>query len=164
MIKLSIYVRRVRKFARSQREFNDWIREAMAAAAREWLTRYMKLHFEPKAEVRYQYAARTRGTLRRKGEMARARGEQVRPLVWSGKMREAVLGRSLSSFNIIATATSTKHKVRIKIPIPHPLNPKNAGELVRLTNEELNDLKKFIVAWIKLKAEATTWTQTFVIR
>lgn len=91
-----------------RRGFQEVGRLAIAAAALYWWTKYLPLHFQPVAHMRYRYQSRDKRTneLKRQrrpwpfGEnLAPAIGE-VKPLVFTGRSR----ARVLSHPNITAKA------------------------------------------------------------
>ena len=157
MITLKFRLKKYRRFSGSVREWNALLRGAFEDAGKEWIANpeYMLSHFEPGAEQRFQMSARSYKTRRRKKKLAEHRGERVRPLVFWGDWIRSIEKRPLSQWSIKATATSKRQRVVIKVPIPHPMHPTHKGEIKRFTNEQLNNLKKFIVKRVRERIEET---------
>lgn len=90
--------------------FRDAGRNAIAAAALYWFQKYLPLHFQNIAYIRYRFAARDKRTNKAKlarkpwpfGEHTSPAIGEVLPLVFSGESRR----RALSTPNIDAKATS----------------------------------------------------------
>lgn len=158
-----------------RRELNDATREALRAAAKFWIKKFLPLHFELQAVQRYGYAARDRVYRRIKREIERIKiaefsdvtvpaPKPAKPLVWTGEMRDEVLGRPLSEYKIKARATAKKQTVKVPVRIPHPLNPKNSGELTRLINEEIRAMQRIALAKFEVELRKIEGQKTETIK
>lgn len=152
MLSWKIRIRRQRPPGMMLREFNGYVRQAMHGAGEYWVTHILPLHFLPSAVHRYAYISRTERYLRRKRRATRVRewrGQWVNavqpplPLVWSDALRRSTR-RPLSEWNIRATATANRQKVVVPVRLPHPMNPKNAGEITRVNNEDIRNMRRII--------------------
>lgn len=159
MMSFRVKVTAMRPATMMVRAWNHLIAGAYRLAGEYWVEHFLPLHFTAGAVQRYSYAARTRRYLERKRFAKALRDGKGNwfvpikpplPLVYSDQLRKDVLGRNKSAFNIRATATSNKHQVRVPVRIPHPLNPKNAGEIVRWNDQEKEILRGVIMQAMKL--------------
>ena len=150
-VKFSVSVEELRPPALLQREYNRMVRASLEAAARYWIANFLPEHFKPGAATKYGYKARSANyeaikRLARRVQMWPRTGQFVTapkpssPLVWTGALREALLGRQ--QFNIKATATSKRQAVTIALPIPHPIPPYLRDEIIRVTDAELEVLHR----------------------
>ncbi len=135
----------------AQKKINWAYRIAGMEAAYYWVNNYLHMHFEPRAFQRYGYARRSFRWNEKKARVNRAYSKNTgqwydapkppAPMVWTGELREHVLGRR-NSYQAKATSKfasgDRKQVLNITLPIHlnHPINPRNAGELTRLAPSE----------------------------
>jgi hypothetical protein len=154
-------------FAGSRRSEQAWKQaweNAGRVAAREWLDEYLPLHFEAGSSQRYRYAPRNPRWNRAKarGKAWVARGVFIRiptpptALVWKGQLQQSALAnRRLHRIESVARMWQGRpmFRVRVRIPLPHPLNPKNRGELTRMTPTEARTLARLVFKHFKANAK-----------
>jgi hypothetical protein len=149
----------------TQRTFNGCVKRALQAIGMYWLAHFLKKHFDPRAYLRYRYAARSWRTKRLKeaarqtGQIKRAEvrggrtvGSQVfptppdvGPLVWAGELKRELMSRPPNQFgnpDRWATATAKKQRVKVPVKFPHPMRAVNAAEVTVLIPEEVRELHK----------------------
>lgn len=158
MLPITVRIKRLNPPEIRLREMNKIIRDCLQLTGEKWVADYLPLHFLPSATQRYSYHARSRSYLAVKNRMTRVRtwrrgrkgGDWIPapqdkgPLVWTGALRDSLLMRTPSSFNIKTTSTQTKHTVRVPVPMPHPMPASTTPELTRLNTEEFQALNKFL--------------------
>lgn len=126
-----------------RRGFQEVGRESIRAAADYWWRKYLPLHFQNIAHLRYRYANRLPSTNRKKkdrlpflegvGDQTPAIGEKL-PLVFSGRSRE----RALSHPNIKATAKNAE-TYNAQVIIDAPAFNFSAGKRINTRDEVTRD-------------------------
>lgn len=150
-----------------QAAFNAMVREALRAAAKEWVGAFALRHFEAGAAQRYRYQARQERYRRRRAGLARSRGETPADLVWSGEARRRARERAANpdGVRIVARATARMQRVRVPIPIGHPIRAEHAGDYGRLTQEEFRAMRRRAREHLRrLMAEAERERETHEIK
>lgn len=129
-----------------QSDWNRWIREGYTVAGLLWVEMYALKHFGPGAIHRYGYRARKEKYRRRRGAIAKGRGEPNQDWVFSGVARGIARMRAANPFvaRVIARATSNAQYVQVPIPIGHAVPAGYADELGRLTNDEMKHMTRVV--------------------
>lgn len=165
-IRMDYVIKRARKrwlaAAGSNAELNKIFRESLMATASFWIDNYLPLHFGNQAMSRYGYARRSQRFLRRKA-IVRPDLVPPSPMEYTGELKEYLLGKArsgamLNASKAISTGVSKKNpngKLRVTIPIriPHPINPKNKGELSRVTRQERRAMNQVFIAELERRLD-----------
>lgn len=109
------------------RGHNKLMNILMRDGAQAYRDKILPLHFETEAERRYHYKPRTRAY----NEMKLKRVGYIKPLVFSGRMREMVLRES--------KVTATKDRSRIYIKNYFPMKDEIRAELEVILESERAD-------------------------
>lgn len=175
MFNLKIYIARRRKsWERSTAEFNKLLKQALHETGEYWVREYLPRHFRPGASQRYNYAPRSGRwqAIKHRARMGRQwrNGREVllpkpvAPLVWTGQLRDEVLGRPVSDFNIKTSGATGKARVHVPVKIPHPISKYHTGELTKLLPSEAREMARMAKAILDdLLDHAPSTTETVTI-
>lgn len=158
MLALRVRIKEIMPPDVTLREWNKWIALAFREAGEYWIREFLPQHFTPGAVQRYRYQARKRQYLERKRRARLLRDWRGRhfvptkpplPLVYSGAVKDELLSRPISAFNIRATATSNRQSVKVPLRLPHPMRAQQLSELRAMIHEEERFLAALIVNFMR---------------
>ncbi|QDU60437.1 hypothetical protein Pan216_12760 [Planctomycetes bacterium Pan216] len=152
VIPIKITATNLRQAANMKREFDRLLAESLLEAGEYWIRYFLPKHFTRNASGRYGYQERSSFTTRVKtrakswhvnGERVRIK-RPVRPLVFSGRLRDELTGRPPESFNIKTVTRGGKANVRIPLHTSdnRRLRREFRRELVILIDEELQAMHR----------------------
>ncbi len=127
------------------------VREALRTALVYWRRTYAKEHFEPGAVNRYNYQSRTKLYMLRK---ARVKKHQ-KPLVWSGTLRQMVLGQ-FPQPRVTRSGSEIKGHMALRVPTYTYYTKTKSGtpappkydELVATNDQEADTMAQIVLETI----------------
>jgi len=133
------------------RNMENATREALKDALVYWRRNFAKEHFETGAVNKYSYQARTKGYMLRKAKVKK----HQRPLVWSGTLRQAVLGQ-FPQPRVTKTGSEIKGHMALRVPTytyytktkSGTPSPPKYDELVATSDQEADVLGQIIMSSI----------------
>jgi hypothetical protein len=144
------------------KEWNDAVRVGLVKAA-EWLieNNLRRRKFKRDLQRVYGFAPRTARYQRKKTYARLVRepetGLMVQPakptadLVYTGRLRDFIMGRDPSQYRKLATATSNRVRVRVPIQVPGVsrgayMRAEQFKELSKFTDSEYVEMRRIVVA------------------
>ena len=172
MIPFTVRVKRHNTIGLALRQWNKVVSNAMQAAGRHWVTKFLPLHFQPGAQQRYRLQSRALGYRKRKQDAIRVKssvsGEMVpatkppAPLVFAGDLKRR-MEQGVNSFNIRATATQKRARCMIALPLTHPMRKEYAPEVKKLTAGEFSEMRRIAGESIRDQIKVMKVQETFTI-
>ena len=139
-----------------QKEWNDAVRAGLLKAADYLIENNLRRRkFKKDLQRVYGFAPRTAKYQRRKMFARLVREPETkllvspaRPtadLVYTGRLRDFIMGRDPSQYRKLTTATSSRVRLRVPIQVPHRMQAAQYAELSKYTDQEYVEMRRIVV-------------------